>query len=541
MRYCEPSHGVTSSSHSALQLILLILLPATVFSLLLFKCLPFFADDAFISLRYAERLLDGKGLTWNDGERVEGYSNLLWVLVVALFGKFGMDLEIAGHVVCILATVLACGALVYLANQKQLHYISKLSAVLALVTSWPVVYWTAGGLEATLHMALITWVAVIGWLRFYENKIGGSVFILSLLLGLISINRPDGAIFIGVFSLLFLLPNSQETRKEAVYIFLLSLILPICQVLFRIYYYGDPLPNTYYAKVAINEKRFWGGLTYLSRELLVYLPIFAATALCGALSKSNWRNNLFVIGFFSFPAVTWLTFVAIGGGDFFVYARHIVPVTGLFIIPLMLLLNHSLATRMRSAIAITATLAVIGYQVHYSTLPNQAVTVSKELSWYRHYRGLGYKLHELFADTNPQPLIAVTGAGAIPYYSKLPTVDMLGLNDPYLTKNKPDKFGYGMLAHDLFRPDYALERSPDIIIFNDGVAKYDFGLTFQKQFQDTYHHHGILLSLRIFNSPPVTWFGSVWVRNDSPALEDIQNVSEPAKIKYLNKPDSVGR
>ena len=42
--------------------------------------LPFIADDAFISLRYARRLLDGHGLTWTDGQPVEGYSNLLWVL-----------------------------------------------------------------------------------------------------------------------------------------------------------------------------------------------------------------------------------------------------------------------------------------------------------------------------------------------------------------------------------------------------------------------------------------------------------------------------
>ena len=45
--------------------------------------LPFIADDALISLRYSQRLLAGQGLTWNPGERVEGYSNLLWVLCCA--------------------------------------------------------------------------------------------------------------------------------------------------------------------------------------------------------------------------------------------------------------------------------------------------------------------------------------------------------------------------------------------------------------------------------------------------------------------------
>src|SRR5690242_14846397 len=45
--------------------------------------LPNYVDDSFISYRYSERFLQGHGLTWNDHEYVEGYSNLLWVLLVA--------------------------------------------------------------------------------------------------------------------------------------------------------------------------------------------------------------------------------------------------------------------------------------------------------------------------------------------------------------------------------------------------------------------------------------------------------------------------
>ena len=45
--------------------------------------LPFFSDDAYISLRYAKRLVQGLGLTWTGGEVVEGYSDLLWVLLNA--------------------------------------------------------------------------------------------------------------------------------------------------------------------------------------------------------------------------------------------------------------------------------------------------------------------------------------------------------------------------------------------------------------------------------------------------------------------------
>jgi len=54
--------------------------------------MPFFVDDSFIALRYVWRLLHGRGLTWTDGDHVEGYSNLLWVLIVAAGGLFTTNL-----------------------------------------------------------------------------------------------------------------------------------------------------------------------------------------------------------------------------------------------------------------------------------------------------------------------------------------------------------------------------------------------------------------------------------------------------------------
>ena len=63
---------------------------------------PFISDDSLISLRYASRLLEGDGLTWTDGRPVEGYSNLLWVLLVAFIGMFGVDLIDATRILGIL-------------------------------------------------------------------------------------------------------------------------------------------------------------------------------------------------------------------------------------------------------------------------------------------------------------------------------------------------------------------------------------------------------------------------------------------------------
>src|SRR5438046_1501989 len=46
-------------------------------------------DDAFITYRYAENLARGLGLVYNPGERVEGYSNFLWTLMMAVVVKLG--------------------------------------------------------------------------------------------------------------------------------------------------------------------------------------------------------------------------------------------------------------------------------------------------------------------------------------------------------------------------------------------------------------------------------------------------------------------
>jgi len=50
-------------------------------------------DDAFISFRYARNLVEGHGLVFNLGERVEGYTNLLWTLWIAVGLRLGVGAE----------------------------------------------------------------------------------------------------------------------------------------------------------------------------------------------------------------------------------------------------------------------------------------------------------------------------------------------------------------------------------------------------------------------------------------------------------------
>ena len=61
-----------------------VLLGSGIAGLLVALGKPSVFDDAYISFRYARHLADGHGLVWNVGERVEGYTNFLWTLLLGL-------------------------------------------------------------------------------------------------------------------------------------------------------------------------------------------------------------------------------------------------------------------------------------------------------------------------------------------------------------------------------------------------------------------------------------------------------------------------
>ena len=51
----------------------------------------FVHDDVYVTLRYVRNFLAGHGLVWNVGERVEGYTSLLHVLLISGGGRLGFE------------------------------------------------------------------------------------------------------------------------------------------------------------------------------------------------------------------------------------------------------------------------------------------------------------------------------------------------------------------------------------------------------------------------------------------------------------------
>ena len=127
--------------------------------------LPFISDDALISLRYSQRLIQGFGLTWTDGSPpVEGYSNLLWVLLAALLGWIGMDLVDAVRLLGFLSISGTLGAIFYAYSHPNRPMYQSLPAIVAgisFVAAGPIAIWTVGGLEQPLVIVFLVWGIVL--------------------------------------------------------------------------------------------------------------------------------------------------------------------------------------------------------------------------------------------------------------------------------------------------------------------------------------------------------------------------------------------
>src|ERR1051326_6227945 len=97
-------------------------------------------DDAYISFRYARNLVDGHGLVFNPGERVEGYTNFLWVLGIAAGLSLGASAETTSLSLGVVSGVVGIAATLWLAGALT-HSRWRFLAPAMLGASSPFAFW----------------------------------------------------------------------------------------------------------------------------------------------------------------------------------------------------------------------------------------------------------------------------------------------------------------------------------------------------------------------------------------------------------------
>jgi hypothetical protein len=426
-------------------------------------------DDAYIAFRYADHLARGQGIVFNPGEHVEGYSDFLWVLLLAVFAH--RDLVLPAQILGLAAAVASVGLAAY--ALRRLFAVTQPAvlggACLLIAGSGYVAAWAVGGLETALFGLLL----LAAWMRWaVEIESARPRWPLAaLLFALVALVRAEG-VLIALGMALFHAVWAWRTRRSAlgsglVFPALLLALIAIYEV-WRVHTYGPHLfSNSVRAKVGFGVAPWERGLPYVAtRFLLPYAPLLVAVA-----ARGLWRRAATAAGLLLLLGD--LVLVAAVGGDWS-RGRFFAP-----LLPLGVVLATGavceLGTRFigspRARIAAgLAAAAYIGVCFHITSTRREASDWRLWTAGDAERIAIGKWLRaNVPADTR----LGVLAAGQIPYYSRLYTHDMLGLNDPHIAAKHVADLGRGAPGHEKFDPDYTLgEVRPDIIVGDDRLLHF---------------------------------------------------------------------
>ncbi len=442
---------------------------------------PFFADDGFISLRYAQRFAHGQGLTWTAGDRVEGYSNLLWVLLIAPLGRLLRDdYVLAARAWGLLGAALAAAALPWFRKDRPTELLAGLTGGAIIAATPAISVWSIGGLEQPIVAALLAIAlgalavgqevaasepngaaSIDAWEKRRQRhwRLAGACF------ALLALTRPDGLLFTAVAALAVSVgPGLRARLRRAMRLALPAAIAWGAQLAFRRLYYRDWVPNTAYAKVAFTSNRLTEGAHYLS-QAVASMPILAVAPVLGVALLFTRRRSRVAAALAIHLA--WALYVIAIGGDIFPAYRHAVPLIVTSAVLVSEAAGWALAVgtrgrRLRAAVAVLGLPALV-WLLHLGQRPDAEVRRAHEERWEWAGEPIGLFLKSAFAADDP--LMAVDPAGCLPYFSGLRALDMLGLNDRFLSHHRPPDFGHGPLAHELGDGGYVARRHPDLIVF----------------------------------------------------------------------------
>ncbi|MEW6605829.1 MAG: hypothetical protein AB1414_00065 [bacterium] len=426
-------------------------------------------DDAYISFRYADNFIHGKGLVYNMGERVEGYSNFLWVIILSGFMKVGLEPILISKISGIIlssATVMLTFRIARIISGYNFY---ALIPSLFLICSSGYVLWATGGLETHLFGFLIT-AGVLFYLK--QDKLKNNIY-SGCLFALTSLTRPEGillALLTFGHKVLSGLTGRMKRYWRDIFLFMggfLVIFLPY--LAFKISYYGDIFPNTFYAKAPSNLALYDAGKFYLFEFLKTNFNLFLLLFFL-LVTFFNFKKLWFTyIITLIIPFCIYILWI---GGDSFPCFRFLVPLLPLF----ALLIGESfkelkdvLETRLVFAynkhIFSFLIVGILVYSLYHSITSTPTGSQAKSLvTEYTKIEKNRVLISDWFVKRFPSSTsIALNPAGIIPYYTRFKAIDMLGLNDKHIAKSQT-KVGSGAIGHLKFDSDYVISKKPDLII-----------------------------------------------------------------------------
>lgn len=434
--------------------------------------LRFTQDDAYISLRYARNLVEGHGLVFNEGQRVEGYSNFSWTLLLALL----LALRLPALAVATWIGVACAAAAIVVAARCAKSLEGRwgpgaMATALLLAGNSAYTAWSTSGMETGLYTLLVT-LALVRGLR---EPVGREV---PLLFAAAALTRPEGPLLFALWiaARALDLPPSREGRRAA---FLRSLArdvawwgVPVAlHFAGRLAYYGDIVPNTAHAKAGLGREYLVRGVEYAADFFRSYgihgvVPALAIASLLGRTRRSPEARLLAV----------WLghaVYVVLVGGDVLYFHRFWVPLMPLGAILVargMQAAAHvaigprAVARAGAICVAVAVVLVSLGIARNDRAIRNR-IDLENALVDGMARTGIWLK-----QNLPRNATLATTTIGAVAWTSELRILDMIGLTDSEVARHPQSIEG---LSDDWRETSYnaevVLRRRPDAILFATGL------------------------------------------------------------------------
>lgn len=450
-------------------------------------------DDAMISMRYARNLAHGYGLVWNPGgARVEGYTNPLWVLYMALIHLLPISESKTSLLVQITAAICLTANLFFvrkiaLAVTDRSQPVA-LAAVLLTSAYLPINNWSLQGMEVSV---LVLVMSVCLWLALKclaDGRFRPSFYIL---LGISTLVRPDMAVPFGGFLLFLVLFDPPNRRRHLIWGTSILLGFWAAQTLFRWWYFGDTLPNTYYLKLTgyPSALRIFHGAVVLAQFawnanlLLFILPFMLLLRRDRRILLLLWALILQMVYSVYVGGDAWEywggsnRYICIAMSGFFVLLAYALFEASQLIVGTIMgqLRTGHVATKAQWRLGIFSLLIAFSLVSVNSIYGLDALAEAFLLTPPLHSGPGGENQGEVEQSlmlrkiTTSNATLAVVRAGTIPYFSERPSVDLLGKNDRYIAHEPMRRSLFGWHRFIEFRP---------------GHMKYDYGYSIGQQEPD---------------------------------------------------------
>lgn len=502
------------------------------------KHFEFVQDDSFITFRYVKNLVDGHGLVFNIGERVEGYTTFLWTVLLAAPAVMGFELITLSQVLGVLfglATLYIVYRLSLDLAKEQRAVGFSLIAVLLLASNSGIAYWLISGMETGMFMFL-TVLSV--WLYLRERNSDKNFAYAPLAFVLVSLTRPEGMYLFGLTMIHFVAEKffnkEKNKRKEFKRILVWGALYAIPIGLFmawRLSYYGYLFPNTYYAKAGFSKEYFFAGVDYFWQ--FAQMDLLWGALLVVPIALLLWKKRTWEMLYLIFLILAYTSYIVSVGGDVLANFRFFIP-----LLPLIYLLAQEgfyiLYSRFEER------RSMLKHVIYVAPLALAYVTYSIPYEHVRRYCdleiGLVAKMTEqgkwFKEHSAPDAVIAATTIGAVSYYAELTLIDMLGLTDETIAHHPEPledlQSGWKERHHNA---TYVLSRKPQWILFSTGYKPSAFAeraLFTKKEFRQWYHQYYFHPAGDVEN------IGIVYKRADLPLVDSNVVQSGNVQNQFIN-------